>query len=100
MHWPKGFKAKGELRDQYNHCIDIVLTVYECLGIELPPEVQGLHPMAAGGDELQVQLRQRPAPLRDREERGPTFDRFLTLALVSARFGEMLPDSRSPPVGE
>jgi arylsulfatase A-like enzyme len=41
VHWPKGIKAKGELRDQYNHCIDIVPTVYECLGIELPQEVKG-----------------------------------------------------------
>jgi arylsulfatase A-like enzyme len=41
VHWPKGIKAKGELRDQYNHCIDVVPTVYECLGIELPEEVKG-----------------------------------------------------------
>jgi arylsulfatase A-like enzyme len=41
VHWPRGIKAQGELRDQYNHCIDIVPTVYECLGIELPQEVKG-----------------------------------------------------------
>src|SRR4029453_3289521 len=41
VHWPKGIKAQGELRDQYNHCIDIVPTVYECLGIEPPQEVKG-----------------------------------------------------------
>jgi hypothetical protein len=41
VHWPRGIRAKGELRDQYNHCIDIVPTVYECLGIELPQEVKG-----------------------------------------------------------
>ena len=41
VHWPAGIKAKGELRDQYTHCIDIVPTVYECLGIELPDEVKG-----------------------------------------------------------
>jgi arylsulfatase A-like enzyme len=41
VHWPKGIKAKGELRDQYTHCIDIVPTVYECLGVELPDEVKG-----------------------------------------------------------
>ena len=41
VHWPKGIKAKGELRDQYTHCIDIVPTVYECLGLELPEVVKG-----------------------------------------------------------
>ena len=41
VHWPKGIKAKGELRDQYAHCSDIVPTVYECLGMEAPEEVKG-----------------------------------------------------------
>ena len=41
VHWPAGIKAKGELRDQYTHCIDIVPTVYECLGVELPEQVKG-----------------------------------------------------------
>jgi arylsulfatase len=41
VHWPKGIKAKGELRDQYTHCIDVVPTIYECLGVELPDEVKG-----------------------------------------------------------
>ncbi|MGZ6913655.1 MAG: arylsulfatase, partial [Acidimicrobiia bacterium] len=41
VHWPKGIKAKGEIRDQYAHCSDIVPTVYECLGIEPPEVVKG-----------------------------------------------------------
>ena len=41
VHWPKGIKAKGEIRDQYAHCSDVVPTVYECLGIEPPAVVKG-----------------------------------------------------------
>jgi arylsulfatase A-like enzyme len=41
VHWPKGMKAMGELRHQYTHCSDVVPTVYEALGIELPEEVKG-----------------------------------------------------------
>jgi len=41
VHWPKGIKARGEMRDQYTHCIDVVPTVYDCLGIELPEQVKG-----------------------------------------------------------
>jgi arylsulfatase A-like enzyme len=41
VHWPNGIKAKGELRDQYMHAIDVVPTIYDCLGIELPAEVKG-----------------------------------------------------------
>lgn len=36
--WPKGIKARGEIRDQYCHAIDIVPTIYDCLDID-PPEV-------------------------------------------------------------
>ena len=41
VHWPKGIKAEGEIRDQYTHCSDVVPTVYECLGVEPPEEVKG-----------------------------------------------------------
>ncbi|MBU1119177.1 arylsulfatase [Patescibacteria group bacterium] len=40
FHWPKGIKKKGK-RDQYHHAIDVVPTIYECLGIEMPDEVKG-----------------------------------------------------------
>ncbi|HEY3352489.1 MAG TPA: arylsulfatase [Polyangia bacterium] len=39
--WPKGLKARGEIRHQYTHAIDIVPTLYECLGIEPPAAVRG-----------------------------------------------------------
>ncbi len=41
VSWPAGMKARGEIRHQYNHATDIVPTIYECLGIELPFEVKG-----------------------------------------------------------
>ena len=42
VHWPKGFKAKGEIRNQYAHAIDMVPTVLESLGIEAPTELRGV----------------------------------------------------------
>jgi arylsulfatase A-like enzyme len=41
VSWPKGIKSAGEVRRQYNHAVDIVPTLYECLGLELPDEVNG-----------------------------------------------------------
>ena len=41
IHWPKGIKAKGEVRNQYHHVIDIVPTILECIGMEFPQFVQG-----------------------------------------------------------
>jgi arylsulfatase A-like enzyme len=29
IHWPKGMKARGEMRHQYHHCTDIVPTILE-----------------------------------------------------------------------
>ncbi len=39
--WPQGLKAAGEYRRQYTHAIDIVPTLYECLGVDLPDVVNG-----------------------------------------------------------
>jgi arylsulfatase len=39
--WPKEIKARGEIRHQYTHAIDIVPTLYDCLGIEPPSQVKG-----------------------------------------------------------
>ena len=41
VSWPAGIKAKGELRHQYNHATDVVSTVYDCLGLEMPEVVKG-----------------------------------------------------------
>ena len=42
VHWPKGIKAKGEIRHQFAHAIDMVPTVLESLGIEAPTELRGV----------------------------------------------------------
>jgi arylsulfatase len=42
VHWPKGIKAKGELRTQFHHCIDIVPTILDCCGVPEPKTVNGI----------------------------------------------------------
>jgi arylsulfatase len=41
LSWPAGMKAKGELRDQYHHAIDIVPTILDVLGVEAPQTIKG-----------------------------------------------------------
>ena len=41
ISWPKGIKARGELRHQFAHATDLVPTIYDCLGVELPEVVKG-----------------------------------------------------------
>ena len=40
--WPKGIAAKGEVREQYAHAIDMVPTVLDVLGIEPPATIRGV----------------------------------------------------------
>jgi arylsulfatase A-like enzyme len=42
VHWPKGIKAKGEVRTQYAHIIDMVPTVLDVLGIDAPATIRGV----------------------------------------------------------
>ena len=40
--WPKGMTARGEVRDQYAHAIDMVPTVLDALGIDAPGAIRGV----------------------------------------------------------
>jgi arylsulfatase A-like enzyme len=40
VSWPKGIAASGVCR-QYTHAVDIVPTIYECLGVDPPEVVKG-----------------------------------------------------------
>ena len=42
VSWPKGIAARGEIRSQYCHAIDMVPTVLEALGIETPTTIKGV----------------------------------------------------------
>ena len=41
VHWPKGIKAKGHVRQQWHHVIDIAPTVMEAAGLPFPTSVNG-----------------------------------------------------------
>ena len=47
IHWPKGIEAKGEVRHQYHHSTDIVATILDVTGLEMPQTYRGVeqHPL-------------------------------------------------------
>ena len=49
IHWPKGIKAKGEVRDQYHHSTDIVPTILDCVGLEMPKVYRGVEQYPLNG---------------------------------------------------
>ena len=42
ISWPKGMKARGEVRDQYHHATDIVPTILDVCGLEMPKVYRGV----------------------------------------------------------
>jgi arylsulfatase A-like enzyme len=49
VHWPKGIEAKGEVRTQYAHIIDMVPTVLDALELEPPTVIRGVTQSALHG---------------------------------------------------
>ncbi|CAG0977168.1 hypothetical protein GPROT1_02014, partial [Gammaproteobacteria bacterium] len=41
VHWPKGIKAKGEIRTQFGHVIDVAPTILQAAGLPEPRVVNG-----------------------------------------------------------
>jgi arylsulfatase len=41
VHWPHGFEAKGEIRNQFHHVIDVAPTILEAAGLPAPTFVNG-----------------------------------------------------------
>jgi len=42
VHWPNGIKAKGEIRSQFSHVIDVAPTILDAAGIPEPVSVNGV----------------------------------------------------------
>ena len=64
IHWPKGFKARGEIRDQYHHCTDVVPTILECCGLTMPDVVDGVRQTPMAGVSMRYSFDDADAPTR------------------------------------
>lgn len=57
VHWPRGIAARGELRRQYTHAVDIMPTLLDLVGVEAPDEVNGVSFKAALDDAAAPEYR-------------------------------------------
>jgi arylsulfatase A-like enzyme len=62
VHWPSRFKAKGELRTQFHHVIDIAATVLEVAGLPEPSFVHGIQQMPLHGVSMAPSFGDASAP--------------------------------------
>jgi arylsulfatase len=52
IRWPKGIQAKGELRTQFTHVIDVAPTILEAAGLPEPTEVNGVKQRPMDGTSM------------------------------------------------
>jgi len=64
VHWPNGFKAKGEIRHQFHHLIDIAPTVLDVAGLPEPDFVNGIQQTPMHGVSLRYTFDVPDAPDR------------------------------------
>ena len=64
VHWPNGIKAKGEIRSQFHHVIDVAPTVLEAAGLPEPTFVHGVQQMPLHGVSMAYSFDDADAPER------------------------------------
>ena len=52
LHWPNGFSARGELRSQFHHVIDVAPTVLEVAGLPQPTMVNSVQQQPLHGTSM------------------------------------------------
>jgi arylsulfatase A-like enzyme len=60
ISWPKGIKARGEVRNQYHHVTDIVPTILEVCGLEMPKVYKGVEQYPLSGVSMKYTFDAKP----------------------------------------
>lgn len=58
--WPKGIKARGEVRNQFHHAVDIVPTILEIVGLEMPKVYKGVEQYPLSGVSMKYSFDAKP----------------------------------------
>ncbi|MFC9517284.1 sulfatase-like hydrolase/transferase [Nocardiaceae bacterium NPDC056970] len=64
VHWPRGFAARGEIRNQFHHVVDVVPTVLAAARIPAPTTVNGVRQDPVEGVDMTYSFDDAPAPER------------------------------------
>ncbi|WP_428356412.1 arylsulfatase [Methyloprofundus sp.] len=77
ISWPKGIKAKGEIRQQYHHSVDIVPTILELTGLDMPKVYKGVEQEPLSGVSMAYTFDAKPD--------GPTRKEVQYFAMLGSR---------------
>ncbi|WP_238710674.1 arylsulfatase [Oceanipulchritudo coccoides] len=77
IHWPKGIKARGEIRHQYAHSVDITPTIMEAVGLEMPSVYRGVQQWPLSGKSMVYSF--------DADPYGPTVRERQYFAMLGTR---------------
>jgi arylsulfatase A-like enzyme len=60
ISWPKGISAHGEMRNQYHHTVDIVPTMLEIAGLDMPKTYHGVEQYPLSGISMRYTFDAKP----------------------------------------
>ena len=62
VHWPAGIRARGEVRSQFCHVVDLMPTLLDACGVSVPAVVDGVAQQAVDGASLRLTFDEADAP--------------------------------------
>jgi arylsulfatase A-like enzyme len=62
ISWPHGMEARGELREQYHHAVDLVPTILDVLGVDAPATIGGHQQSHFDGVSMRYSFDAAPMP--------------------------------------
>jgi arylsulfatase len=68
VNWPNRIPAKGEIRTQFHHVVDIAPTLYEAAGIRMPSTLNGVEQRPLEGFSLVYSLADPAARIKGRSQ--------------------------------
>nr|WP_221420581.1 arylsulfatase [Conyzicola lurida] len=62
IHWPAGIASRGEVRNQYHHSTDIVPTILDACGVQMPATYNGVEQNPLAGVSMRYSFDSAGAP--------------------------------------
>jgi len=62
ISWPKGIKARGEVRSQYHYATDVAATILDVTGVEMPAQYKGIKQYPLNGVSMRYSFEDAQAP--------------------------------------